>query len=63
MLIQLHHQLKDESTEFIAQQEIETKADLDKLVDEMGKKHPLPSNAQWMICTEGSHHFIKAKKQ
>ena len=58
MLIQLHHQFKDH-TEFVAQRDIESIAEKRQWIKEMQKEFPVPIDAMWMMCTEGSQHFIK----
>ena len=58
-LIQIHHQFKDR-TEMVVQEEVGCAEEVSALVQEMKVSHPIPKDAQWMICEEGSEYFVTA---
>ena len=61
MLMQLHHQFKNGTTEMCAQREIDpchSQKELSAFLKDTEKSHPLPENATWMICNEKSEHFV-----
>ena len=60
MLVQLHHQFKDGHTEMKAQNDIVTNEQMGSWFKEIRGRHPLPDNAQWLVCTDESEHFVKA---
>ena len=57
-LIQIHHQFDDGHTEFVIQADVEGHEDLRDVIRDATVRHPLPSGAIWMVCTEGSSHFV-----
>ncbi len=60
MLCQLHHQFEDGHTEFQSQSEINNQKELDIFLAETKKSKPLPEGAAWLLCGEGSKHFLWA---
>ena len=64
MLIQLHHQFKDEHTKMCAQKDlIGDQEELREWFKEIEKDHPLPEGAQWLFVPETSKYFVWAKKE
>ncbi len=60
MLAQLHYQFRDGHTEMVAQRELLTQeGDVQKFINEIKDRHPLPDGAIWMICNEDSPHFVR----
>lgn len=62
MLVQLHWQHKDGSTDMRAQREIGFYGEMAVFLKETREDHPLPEGATWMACTEESKHFVLAAK-
>jgi hypothetical protein len=58
MLLQLHWQFKDGTTDMKAQKEIVSNHVLQEFVEETKKSHSLPNKAIWMVCNEKSKHFV-----
>jgi len=63
MLIQLHWQYKDGTTNMRAQRDIKDSQEMRKFVDEMWKSQPPPKGAVWMACNEKSEHFVFMKAE
>lgn len=59
MLIQLHHQFRDNKTEMQAQREEVGGDELRTWVKEIQESHPLPEKAQWLMCNEKSEYFVQ----
>jgi hypothetical protein len=65
MLYQFHWQYRgDRPTRFVRQFELldtmsdsEKHSKISKIMVEINKDHPLPKDAQWMLCNEKSRHF------
>lgn len=67
MLIQLHHQYPNGSTEFVAQNEIPDDATQDEgnaifreWAPGVKKRHPLPDGCMWCLCTQDAPQFVWA---
>jgi len=62
MLIQIHHQWLDYKNghrfEFVGQQDVNNKKEMNKFMDETKANFPLPEDAQWYICNEKDSQFI-----
>ena len=63
MLYQVHYQYiengKSVKTVMCSQAEINTRNELEKLVNETKESLPLPKGAIWMVCTEQSEYFVR----
>lgn len=57
MLLQLHHEFKDH-TEMVSQDNINNETEMRAWKKDVQSRHPLPKNAKWMVCNEGSEHFV-----
>ncbi len=69
MILQLHHQFKDGTTNFISQFEISDhlneaskKFQLRQRVNEMWENNPPSENAILLLCWEGSEFFVYEKR-
>lgn len=60
MIVQLHHQLNDETSAFCAQRDINNFDEMVLFVSQTKEKYPLPRGAVWMACINGSKFFMKA---
>ena len=60
MLYQLHHQSKEETTEMVAQNEINNQDEMLAWQKDVAIRHPLPEGCQWLVCNEKSRHFVMA---
>jgi len=60
-LIQLHHKYRDGSTDFVAQIDAKTDEEVREWHDKIRISHPLPDEAIWLMCFEGSPYFVKEK--
>ena len=64
MILQMHWQFRDGTTEMRSQIEItgdhngNERQRLVEFVRDTQKKHPLPDKAIWMLCNELSRHFV-----
>ena len=58
MIWQLHHQFRNKSTFFCAQRDINSFDERKKFIKDTPKSHPLPPHAFWLMCKEGSEHFV-----
>lgn len=58
MLVQLHHEFEDRTTEMVAQKDIETNRDMDEWMADVATRHPLPKGAKWVVHTQESHRFV-----
>ena len=63
MLIQVHHQFRNGTTNMCVQADLNTQTELNKLLEETAKTHPLPENAIWMWCKEGAKDFVMTSKE
>ena len=66
MIIQLHHKLKNGSTDFKMQRNIDIETNdyniiLNQIMKEAINLYPLPEGAEWILCTEKSKYFIGTK--
>lgn len=58
MLVQLHWQYKDDTTDMCAQREINSYDEMHAFVDDTKITHPLPENAVYLAVPEKSKHFM-----
>lgn len=70
MLIQLHHQwiknCKTIKTEICAQRDISENnhiIEMRAFIKETKESHPLPEDAQWLVCPEKSKYFVMTHKE
>lgn len=63
MLIQLHHQYKDDSTTYCAQRDVKIDDDKREFVEDIKKSHPLPPGARWLMCWGDSKYFKKGTQK
>ncbi len=59
-LLQLHWQFRDGHTEMRSQTDVSTQEEIKKWVLETNLEHPLPEDAEWVMCDEESEHFVWA---
>lgn len=62
IILQLHHQFRDDTTQFVSQKEFAfpTPWDMERgWIEEAQADYPLPLGAIWMICDEHSDRFVK----
>ena len=60
-LVQLQHQYRDGTRDFVAQNEFESlgaNRDFQSWVDDVRSRHPLPDGAQWLVVDEKSKCFF-----
>ena len=63
-IYQLHFQYKNGTTDMKAQKEIYCHDELRKFTKETVKEYPLPDDAIWLACWEGSEYFVgQARKE
>ena len=63
MLIQVHHQFRNGMTRMCSQGDPQNQKELEILLKETAKSHPLPENAQWMWCNEDAKEFVGTTKE
>lgn len=64
-LIQIHHQFENGTTDMCVQFKVNQGNINKRIKSEMEKlkeTHPLPFDAKWMLCEEGSDFFVVTKK-
>ena len=63
MLNQIHHQYKARTVMVSQREQPTTQKEVDAWWRETKELHPLPDNAQWMICNEDSEFFMWAVEE
>jgi len=62
MLYQLLWQYKNGKIEMRAQKDINSESEMAAWEKDIATRHPLPKDAQWLVCNEESKHFVWAAK-